>query len=252
MLAATFTDMFKIKFPCFVQPKLDGIRCIILNGTAYTRQMKPIPNLHIQKILSSKENGLDGEIMLKNRAATFQDIQSAVMTEAGEPEFVYHIFDLISDEMYYQRLQKLIHMDNSVPTYFCKNFESLIKNEEWFIKSGYEGAMIRSPHGLYKHGRSTENEGYLLKLKRFLDAEATIIGVEELIHKNGTKSNLLGSLVTKDFKVGTGFTMEQRADLWTRKNEIIDMTFTYKYQELSKYGIPRFPVFLHFRNLQDL
>jgi len=60
--------------------------------------------------------------------------------------------------------------------------EELDAFEAACLRDGFEGVMLRSPSGRYKFGRSTLKENLLLKLKRFEDAEAQIIGFEELSH----------------------------------------------------------------------
>lgn len=287
MLAATLTDINKIKFPVYVQPKLDGIRCLIINRQAVTRQLKPIPNKYIQNELSKINHSFDGEIMLKDPKATFQDIQSAVMTEEGEPDFIYYVFDeykkihefefrdiyvRLSIEEYYQetRIKK-------VPTIKINNIDELIFQEKIALILRYEGLMIRSPQGMYKYGRSTEKEGSLIKMKQFLDSEAEIIGFEEKMHNDNEKkkdalgyskrsshkanmvpTNTLGALIVRDlktkveFKIGTGFTESKREELWFIQDVILGTIINYKYQEVGVKNAPRFPVFSHFRDVRDL
>ena len=67
----------------------------------------------------------------------------------------------------------------------------------------------------------------------------------------------LGALVCKtadgtEFKIGTGFNASQRAKLWSMRDELKGQLVKYKFQELSKYGVPRFPVFIELRDRRDL
>ena len=152
------------------------------------------------------------------------------------------------------------------------DFPSLKSEDKINIfKKDYEGTMIRTLHGLYDfNGRSN----HLLKVKKFMDAEGTIIGLQELttkekvivpegtpgskryadgtFYKDGeeTKTGTLGSFLVKtksgeEFNVGSGFTKKQREEFFNKK--YIGKEITYKYQELSEDGIPRFPTFLRFR-----
>lgn len=119
---------------------------------------------------------------------------------------------------------------------------------QW-IGHGYEGAILRKPGSPYKHGRSTVKEGYLLKLKRFVDGEARVIGVTELMH-NGNEATVnelgrtarshskagmvptgtMGTLIVRDvktgveFEIGTGFTAEERASFWPSVIRVIGKT----------------------------
>ena len=87
MLAGKCTDLDKLQYPVLATPKLDGIRCLIIQGEdgrphAVSRKFKPIPNHHIRKWLEGNcPVGFDGELML--RGGTFQETASAVMRHNG-------------------------------------------------------------------------------------------------------------------------------------------------------------------------
>ena len=102
---------------------------------------------------------------------------------------------------------------------------------------GGEGVMLRDPESLYEGRRSDS----LLKVKKFDDAEATVIG-----HEKGTGrcSAMLGALRVRgddgtEFKIGSGFNDDQR-----KKPPKIGSRVTYKYMGKSNAGKPRFPIFL--------
>lgn len=153
----------------------------------------------------------------------------------------------------------------------------LLHLEEHYVSLGYEGVMLRHPDGLYKHGRSTAKEGWLLKLKRFEDGEARVVGFTELMHNaNEAKLNelghlersshkagkvgkqTLGALTVKDlktgveFEIGTGFTASQRQELWNVGDNLLGRVVKYKSQPTGVKDKPRFPVFLGFRDPRDL
>jgi len=105
------------------------------------------------------------------------------------------------------------------------------------IKLDGEGIIIRDPNSHYENKRSTK----MLKVKRFHDAEATVIK-----HEKGTGKNemVMGALVVKNkdgvvFKVGGGFSDRER-----ERPPKVGAVITYRYFELSKKNVPRFPVFL--------
>ena len=111
MLASSCTDLGKLRFPVLTTPKLDGIRCLVIDGKAVSRKFKEIPNRHIQKLVSTLPNGFDGELMLQDHKASFQQVTSAVMSEEGNPAFVYHVFDYVSNNClvsYTERVKELI------------------------------------------------------------------------------------------------------------------------------------------------
>ncbi len=280
MLAATLENLEDVKLPVIVSPKLDGIRCLIVDGQAVSRALKPIPNKYIQDKLKGLPNGLDGELMLYK--GDFNDVQSAVMSEDGEPDFFYMIFDdYNSNELYIDRINNLRDclIKHKQPIKFIENtlvtegsLEYVYKLETDYTQMGYEGIMLRSPMSPYKYGRSTLKEGYLLKYKRFLDAEALVIGYTESEHNTNAQTkdalghskrsthkagliarNCLGSLIVydeglgKEFDIGTGFTQEQREEIWNNQKKYMGATVTYRYQELTYKGVPRFPSFKGFR-----
>jgi DNA ligase-1 len=271
LLATTMTDPKKLKFPLIASPKLDGIRCIVRNGMPLTRRGHPIPNRYIRKKLSGLLLSFDGELMVPD--GDFNDVQHAVMTEEGEPDFIYYVFDTPNESLrYLMRLQVLNNCelpDNTevLETHIVKSYDEVLAYHEDCINRGAEGVILRSKLGIYKYGRSTEKEGIMVKVKRFHDDEATVVGVTELFYTNKKKpenipnyegrkvsetgrisKNQIASLQCqyKDvfFSLGTGFTEAQREELWAMGQDLIGKRVTFKYQELSKMRrVPRFPVF---------
>lgn len=290
MLAYSKTpDLETLEYPLLASPKLDGIRCVMVNHAACTRSLKHIPNRHIQNTLAKyKLHGLDGEIMVKG---DFNSVQSAVMSVDGTPEFTFNVFDdfALSSGMFTDRLANATRTINllSVPYInivkhvLVENAKDLQVYWDWCIQQGYEGAMVRKLTGPYKHGRSTMNEGYLIKLKSWTDTEGIITGfVEQQSNTNeafkgelgqtkrsheqagmvgtDTLGTLLLSWRGKTVKVGSGFgggvpgvDAELRQTIWDNRKHYINKTVTFKYQELSKYGVPRFAIFKGFRDVRD-
>ena len=277
MLAASKTpDLEDLTYPLLASPKLDGIRCIMADGMPFSRNMKRIPNKFIQEqLMKLKQHGLDGELMIRN-AADFNSVSSAVMSVTGEPDFYLAVFDNFDLDMFgfwdrWRKTKDLVNDLNSsriqiVQHEVINNAKELKEFWNWCVENGYEGAMVRSLHGPYKRGRSTFKQGYLIKLKLWQDDEAKITGFTELLvnaneaeigelgqtkrssHQDGMiPSDTLGALVVewkgKQFKVGSGFDMSMRHKLWNERENLIGKQITFKFQEVSKYGIPRFPIF---------
>jgi DNA ligase 1 len=105
MLAATIKDETRIKFPCLVSPKLDGIRALVLNGKIVSRKLLPIRNLYVQKELQGLPDGLDGELMVSN--TEFYGTESGIMTTQGEPDFFFNVFDnaFLNDKTFEERYE---------------------------------------------------------------------------------------------------------------------------------------------------
>lgn len=278
-------DLDNIKFPVMASPKLDGVRVIVYDGVVYSRNFKRIPNDYVQALFGRKEcHGFDGELIVGDATSdtVFQATTSGVMTGAGKPDVTLHAFDFIGSTSHFKfRYEVLVGLANKlkhvkvVPHVLIENIEELNAYEEECVAQGYEGIMIRDPQGKYKHGRSTTKEGGLLKIKRFEDDEAVVIGCEELMtnlneqeldnlgHKvrSSKKEGLvpagkLGALIVKhktfgEFKIGSGFTEDTRIKLWCERDELKGRLAKFKYQPSGVKDKPRFPVFLGFRNKID-
>ncbi len=277
-MLATKADLAKISYPILCSPKIDGIRCLRPHGmTPVTRTFKEIPNRFLrEKLTRTLPEGIDGELWHPDK--TFHQIQSEVMSFNGESDVDFYAFDFVRkglDDHFLFRFSNLKIIDlpdiELVSHTTINNEKELLKFEENCIQEGYEGAMIRSIGGPYKCGRSTVNEGYLLKLKRFQDAEGIVVGFEELLHNeneakvgqlgylershlsaNKAKSGMLGALIVKlpsgeTFKIGTGFTEEERIHIWANQLAYIGKQLTFKYQPHGTKDLPRCPVFKDFR-----
>jgi DNA ligase-1 len=287
MLAGVLENVEQLTYPVLCTPKYDGIRCLKLDGKVVSRKFIEIPNRYIRKVLEALPDGVDGEIICPNK--TFNETQSAVMTEDGEPVFTFVIFDYVKEDIkkaYDVRMWDLHTLkvpdsltniiEKAIPTAIYAAYQ-LVEYEADMVNAGYEGVMIRSEKGPYKCGRSTSKEGYLLKLKRFEDSEAVVIGFEERLHntneatkdelghtkRSSHKANLipmdtLGALIVyddkfeKEFKIGTGFDDEIRKEIWQNKDKYLGKKACYKYQPFGMKEKPRIPSFKGFRDERDI
>lgn len=286
-------EMEKLRFPCIAQPKIDGIRAIIRDGQLWSRTLKPIPNQFIQQyfadIAMDTIEGLDGELVVgaPNAKDLFQVTTSGVMSEGGEPDFRYDVFDIWNSpdsartrmEQAQERAESLERKNPRIlwtPTVEVPNVEILTELRSIYMEQGMEGMIIRDPDSLYKSGRSTVNEGCLLKWKEWVDEEGTVIAFEELMHNgnaatidalghtkrsshqaNKIPGNMLGALVvenpkyTTPLRVGSGFTMAQRQEIWDNKPTYKGQLVKYKHFPIGQKDLPRHPIFLAFRHPDD-
>ena len=284
----------KIKFPCYASPKLDGIRCVVKDGKPLSRTLKLIRNTFLQNAIDWRTlNGLDGELIVGAPTANdcMQATTSGVMSVGGEPAFMFYVFDFwnMPDMPYNERYlalkedaeNGLIRQNKYVTVVehiIVNNEEELLAFETDCLAQGYEGVMLRSLDGGYKYGRSTAREGTLLKVKRFEDGEAQVVGVNPLMHnaneatvdnlgrtershsqENLIPMELLGALDVVDcatgvaFSIGTGFDLAQRNQLWDDKESLLGKVVKYKH--FANAGVkvaPRFPTFLGFRDPIDM
>lgn len=214
MLSASLddVDLSTLNYPLLVSPKLDGVRCIVWEGVAYSRNAKPIRNRFVQKWASQLHN-LDGELIVGSPTdpLCLNTTQSGVMSYEGWPDFTFHLFD--APERYHPSFQiALRHVQDNhadmnrifrVPHIFISQPSQLLTYETRILEAGYEGVMLRDPDGPYKNGRSTLREGYLMKLKRFIDGEAVVVRVEEGSHNtNEATKDALGRTKRSSHKAG--------------------------------------------------
>jgi DNA ligase-1 len=283
LLASNF-DPEKAKFPYIVTPKIDGIRFVMVDGVALSRTFKPIRNRYIQRILSENlPDGIDGEL---TSGETFQTTTSAVMRYEGEPKFHVWIFDYLfteEDEIlpYYLRILNMPDIPEIVPHTILsgttvKTQEEMNEVEESFLQNGFEGMMVRDPFGTYKFGRSSVKENILLKVKRFEDAEAVIIDIEEKMRNNNEAqldafgnikrsssiegmiaAQTAGKIIAKDSEgkiiaIGSGLNDELCQELWNNKEKYIGKLVKYKFFQHGVKELPRHPVFIGFRDEDDV
>ncbi len=292
MLAEKVEDKNKLNFPMIATPKIDGIRCLRPDQRVLTRSFKPIPNKYIRNLLEKiLPIGADGELISGDN---FQDVTSHIMSFEGTPDFRYCMFDYVPDgdttKPYHKRLEVMDKWYESVspeikkyifvlPYVIINSLEELNAYEDRCLTEGYEGVILRKKDGPYKCGRSTWKERYLLKLKKFTDSEAAILGfMEQMINTNeqmedkfglserstraeGMKpAGILGKFIAKDCKTGLefncgtgiGLTLELRKTIWENQDRYLGKMFKYKYQDYGIKDLPRLPVWLGFRDEKDM
>lgn len=279
------------RLPLIAMPKIDGIRCVMMDGKALSSSLKPLPNQYLQQLASHPSlHGLDGELTIGRPTAkdVYRNTNSAVMSADGEPALTLRAFDLFDHPGTYQERLAALHQKVAslpanirqwvevVPSQYITTLDELERFEaNWVSEQGFEGVMIRCPNGPYKNGRSTLKQGWLLKVKRFMDDEAVIVSVTEqmrnnnsaqvnelgLSHRSSAKDGLvpagvLGNLVAMwrgmQFEIGTGFSADDRAALWQDRDALVGKVVKFKYFPVGVKDKPRHPVFLGFRDPIDM
>lgn len=211
MLATNVEDFAALKFPKLLSPKLDGIRGTMHDGVVRSRSLKDIPNVALQARFKGLPNGLDGEFIVGQPTTDpYKRSHSTVMSDDKPADAVrWFLFDIQGQPTRYAaRYRELLNMygdgggngtfENDgrvvvVPHILVHNLDELLTYETEFLSQGFEGVMLNDPDGFYKHGRSSEREGTLLKVKRFVDAEAIVLDCEcEYENKNTATTNELG------------------------------------------------------------
>lgn len=273
----------------YMSEKLDGIRCIVFGGVAYSRSLKPIPNLDIQAYVNYWAHileGMDGELIVgdKNAPDVFNQSTSGVMRQSGTPDFTFWVFDRFRPtqswlERYAYLVNILLLPDRvKVLEHFpVKDNESIDNFEAAMLAQGAEGIMLRDADAKYKCGRSGTKNPELQKVKRFVDNEFEIIGWEpKYTNTNEAKINELGrterstakegmvaldtmgSLILRTskgdtFSCGSGMTDAIRVDLWQRRETLMGQLAKVKYFDVGNgYKTPRFPIYIAIRHKDDL
>ena len=283
MLAATLEHPRRLVYPQLVSPKLDGIRCLTYGGIAVSRNLKPIRNQFVQEMLSTLPVGLDGELIVGSptEGNVLNRTTSGIMSADGEPDFKFYIFDnfLHPTDPFSKRYSSLDGSNQGVlrlvPHKLVHNELEFAQMERIYLKQGYEGIMSRSPHGHYKHGRSTNQEQLLHKYKQFTDSEIMVTkllegqsngnessrdALGELIrstHKAGMEPNgMVGTIIGQDLKTGQTIevspgrmTHEMRRFYWENPHKIVGSVCNYRYFGYGNVSAPRFATFQAFREL---
>lgn len=274
----------------------------------FSRTLKLIPNTNVRAQLANLPGGLDGELMViqpanvatvtavdwVNKTVTmdsapgdrrwrpFDEVTSAIMSHHGEPDFRYVVFDtfLHPEAAYEDRFLALASVAQEVghprvelaPFSRCESPAQVAAVYEQALAEGFEGLILRAPHGPYKYGRATLREQWMLKLKPKGDAEAEILEViplernqneattdafgrtERSSHKAGkVATELMGALRVRAingphegrvFNIGTGFTDALRAEFWEHREFLTrgcPAVVRYSFSPDPSYELPRHP-----------
>lgn len=277
MLAAE-ADLKTLQYPVLASPKLDGVRALIIGGRVLSRTLKPIPNVRVQELFGRPElEGCDGELIMGEPWAKdcYRRTVSTVMSEDKDVSDIgFYIFDnFTSPTMSYLDRHNTItecYMTYIVEQDHITDEKVLLAAETEALRIGFEGLILRASWAPYKYGRSTQRQGWMLKLKRFQDAEAIVIGFTELesnmnvattdergytkrshYQDNKVPMSMLGALVVEfegqQFSIGTGFTNADREEIWAMRSIYLGRWAKFKYLPIGMKDAPRHPVFLGWR-----
>ena len=238
-----------------VSEKYDGVRAIWKNQKLQTRTGKPIfaPTWFTKNLPNM---WLDGELWYER--GNFEYVVSTVTkntpVDSQWQQIKYMVFDapdhaLVFSErvaIYTDTLLalQLAHV-HPVKQFSLRSNDKLTQMLEHYTDNGAEGLMLHKADALFSHGRSDN----LLKLKRYMDAEARVI---RHIRGKGKYQNAMGAILVEyidkqgksiSFKIGTGFSDKERA-----VPPPIGSVITFKYHGFTNRGLPRFASFLRVHN----
>ncbi|MDN2663655.1 DNA ligase [Psychromonas sp. 14N.309.X.WAT.B.A12] len=234
----------------YVSEKLDGIRAY-WDGHKLLSKQGNIFTAPDWFVAHFPTQAVDGELWIARQ--TFEQVSSIVRTrDSQNPDWQlvrFMIFDLPTSQYPFGErvaaMQKLVTTTDSayfklIPQQKIKDNAALFNLLDKVVNEGGEGLMLHHQDALYQHIRSRD----LMKLKRFEDAEATVIGY---LPGKGKYQGLLGALQveTEDgirFKIGTGFSDKER-----KNPPPIGSVITYRYTGKTRHNIPRFASFMRIR-----
>lgn len=197
----------ELNYPIAVSMKLDGIRCLIKNGEVFSASMRKLPNIQLRNLLrpllAKKNLVFDGE--LYGHELEFDIIKGTTMAHDRDlPEgYGFHVFDMLTlDEWnekkpttpYEERYNALIDVIESidsdnievVPHTDCESIDEVKSLIEEASEHGYEGIMLRAWDSPYRHSRATVKQALLFKYKFWIDFDAKILSVHEMMgYKDG-------------------------------------------------------------------
>ncbi len=273
MLAHKVNDK-KIDFtePVFIQPKLDGVRCIFTKDGAYSRTGKQFHNLRhielrLERFFKVQPNAvLDGELYNHALRDDFEQIISLVRKQKPTDEdrrnaqhlIQYHVYDIIAggpsyeDRLNWLLSSRYLWCNAVVPveTHKVNKYEEAANmHHDGFLAAGYEGSILRL-NGPYEQKRSYN----LQKFKDFSDDEATIIGYEA---GKGKRTGTLGKFFMMDDQgvefgcpPGKGFNYKDLANILDNVHDYIGKRATFTYFERTKAGSYRHPQFKCIRDYE--
>jgi len=249
MLAKKYHQGIDVK-EYWVSEKLDGIRARwdgykLISKNGYTLSTPEWFTHRFTNVV------MEGELWIaRNRYEDTSSVTSKAIADTGWSDVRLMLFDLPEHQGdFTQRYLEMLRLVKSINSPYLSVIEQfrveshieLMKYLQSVVDAGGEGLMLHHQASKYLNGRS-EN---LLKLKLFEDAEAIVIGYKP---GKGKFKGLLGSIKVrntqgKEFNIGSGFNLQQR-----QNPPALSSRITYKFNGLTKNGVPRFPVFLRVRD----
>jgi DNA ligase 1 len=282
-------NLADLRYPAFLSPKIDGMRTMGKSRRLLSSSMSEFPNDHLNQLMDSFGlHGIDGELVVGEPFG--QDVlrrtMSGITAQQGEPDFTLYAFDVWESPSGFRdrqmALRTLVHdlpirirsRVRIVPQVLVELPGEAAQLEDTWLEMGFEGAMYRSIDGRYKFGRCTWKEANVLKVKRFVDAEAVLVGIEEaMANKNGLAPSgrrsthrdglvgkgELGMLKAMDLKTGAAIrvgpgrlTKTERVAIFRNPDAFMKKVFTYKHFPHGRFEAARHPVFKCWRHPIDL
>lgn len=246
----------KIKFPCWVSPKLNGVNAeyrlfpepqVLSRGGEQYQYVESRDKLIFDQMKKHNISSLNGEIYLHGHH--LQDIMSAVKKPSQDklqPQF--WAFDAPNENGDYdtRMLQAATCATNTVSRTLARSHEEIYEAHKIYLSMGYEGTVVRNIDAQYLYNTRSYD---VLKLKDVQDAEFKIISHN--IDKNGHPVFTCITQSGSEFSVKPKGNNSDRLDIARNINEYIGEWYKVEYEMLSKDGIPLKPVGIALRNCNN-
>lgn len=274
-----------LRYPILGLPKLNGVRGHVRSNTVLSTSNTPLPNIHLQAKYRSLSFH-DGELLVGDPTDSKNSLNktTSVVMSADKPltDLNFYVFDHTEElSAPYKKRYSLLTPNKKLGVIVLNaklircQAELLDTEEEW-VGLGYEGLITRDPEAHYKCGKSTANQAWMGKMKRFSDDEAEIIDFiegernmnEATVSRTGhTKrssakagkvaNGTLGSIIVRKkngvtFGIGTGFSAAERDYIWANRSKYLGKLAKYKFFEIGSGDVPVLPVWLGLRDPIDL
>ncbi len=264
-MAAQKYDKKRVTYPVYADVKLDGVRCIAYldddvklisrNGKAFKNY--PFIAEELKMLGLPLKTKLDGEII----SESFQSLMRTVSRKKGGIELakdaVYNVFDVFMENTpFKRRLEVLEKLKMKIAVHKLKHVQVItglyITNEKELeayyliqLARKKEGIMIKDIEGMYEFKRS-------YAWQKMKPEETEDLVIKSVLVGTGKYSNSLGAFVCilpgiGEVNVGSGFTDPEREEFWLKRKDLCGKMIEVKFQEKTRDGSLRFPVFMRFR-----
>jgi DNA ligase-1 len=252
MLAKDYKkELKKVTYPCYVQPKLDGMRSLATEKQFMSRTGKAIDTLGHINLSDFEDVILDGELYA--HGVTFQENMRLIKKyrRYQTEEVKYHVYDIVMDAPFSERHRLLTALIDPevhttleiVSTYIVNNEEEMKAKHIQFIALGYEGTMVRHSDESYAVNKRSSQ---LLKYKDFIDEVFTVVDI--VPSESRPEQGVVVCTSSKGtFSCGMKFSHFDRKVMLLEKEKYIGQPAEVRFFEYTDGGIPRFPVCVGFR-----
>lgn len=265
-------NLTELQYPLYVQPKYDGFRAVYMKGQFYTRSGIIYPNVNLNKHFKCLEGindyVLDGELYI--HGSPFQDLSKTLNADEAKipTDLKYHVYDCIPindwenqkcNISYTDRLKDLRSIVNEsiadykkvidAPTDKVSSAAEVVEIYKKYLKSGYEGCMLKAVEGKYQWKRVTLKSQEMIKVKPFETLDLKVTGIFDGEGKyEGKAGGILVDYNGVTVRVGSGFDDALRDALSKNPTSYIGKTVEIKYFEETEDKSLRFPIFIRWRD----